>query len=416
MRGLMKLPVLLIASGILVGCASQSAINATRQTAAQQAARHVKILKDAGLNYYWKWKLPLDGEIIARTYLIDENLYCLTNANRLIAIDAARGILRWSRWVHVAKPGVKVYEPVNVKNVMIPRIPPTRKEILQPKLYSDKKIKSFDAVIISTRTNALLIDRDNGEVIRRIEFNFNAGASAGVCSDGRLLFVPDTRGWYHAILLHQMIESWTLSVEGAITLAPRYVDDKVIVVSEKGRVQVASTFETRNKIWTRVLKTSAGAPVLATRNHLLIPCMDKRLYAFDPTTGRELWEPFDCKKPLRDIPQISEVSAFQYARGGDFHALAIVTGKLRWTLPDARKVLAAMDHKVYLMDKRNRILVVDEILGETKAAIQMPPTDLLAANTTAPAIFGASRDGNLYCIRTIDAGHLTAEMLKKKTK
>ena len=415
MRGLMRLLVLLIVSGILVGCASRPTM-----TASQRAARHAKSMENAGLRYYWKCsdlpKVLDDGERIARTYLIDENLYCLTNMNRLIAIDAARGILRWSRWVHVAKPGVKVYDPVHTKNVMITRTPPTRKEILQPKSEFGRKIKAFDSVIISTRTNALLIDRSNGQVIRDIEFNFTAGASAGVCSDGRLLFVPDARGWYHAILLHEMLESWTLSIEGAITLPPHYVDDKVIVVSEKGRVQVASTFEARKKVWTRPLGTAIGAPVLTTRDHLLVPCMDRRLYAFDPTTGRELWEPFDCKKPLKDVPQVSEVSAFQYARGGKFYALALVTGKLRWTLPDARQVLAVMNNNVYLQDNRNRILVVDEILGETRASVQMSPAHLLTANTSAPAIYGASRDGNLYCIRTIDAKHLTAEMLRKKDK
>jgi len=414
MRGLMKLLVLPIVSGMLVGCAS--APTTATMTAAQREARHIKNLKDAGLNYYWKWKLPLDGEKIARVYLIDENFYCLTNMNHLIAIDAARGILRWTKWVHVAKPGVKVYAPVHTRNVMIPRIPPTRKEILQPKRGAGRRIKAFDAVIISTRTNALVIDRSNGDEIRNIQYNFKAGASAGACSDGRLLFVPDSRGWYHAILLHQMLESWTLSVEGAITLPPRYVDDKVIVVSDKGRVQVASTFEARKKIWTRPLGTAIEAPVLATRNHLLVPCTDRRLYAFDPTTGRKLWEPFDCKKPLKDMPQISEISAFQYARGGEFHALALVTGKLRWTLPDARKVLAAMNSNVYLQDNHNRILVVDEILGQVTTAVQMPRSDLLVANTSAPAIYGASRDGNLYCIRTLDAGRLTAEMLRKKSK
>jgi hypothetical protein len=410
----MKLLVLSIVSGILAGCASGPA----PITAAQRAARHVKTLQDAGLQYYWKCdELPgllSVGEKIDRTYLIDENFYCLTTRNRLIAIDAARGILRWTKWVHVAKPGVKVYDPVHAKNVMIPRIPPTRKEILQPKDRIGRKIKAFNAVIISTRTDALLIDRANGDEIRHIQYNFAAGASAGVCSDGRLLFVPDARGWYHAILLHQMLENWTLSVEGAITLPPRYVDDKVIVVSDKGRVQVASTFETRKKIWTRAIGTAIGAPVLATRDQLLVPGMDRRLHAFDPTTGRKLWEPFDCKKPLKDVPQTSEISAFQYARGGEFYALAVVTGKLRWSLPDARKVLAAMNRNVYLQDNRNRILVVDEILGETNASVQMPPSDLLTANTTAPGIYGASRSGKVYCLRSIDAGHITAEMLRKK--
>jgi hypothetical protein len=75
-----------------------------------------------------------------------------------------------------------------------------------------------------------------------------------------------------------------------------------------------------------------------------------------------------------------------------------------------------MSRNVYLRDNRNRILVVDEILGETKASVQMPVSHLLTANTTAPGIYGASRDGDLYCIRTLDAGHITAEMLRKKSE
>jgi hypothetical protein len=409
MRGFMKLPVLLIALNLLVGCAQQPTM-----TAEQRAAIHTRELRNAGLKYYWKWKLPLDGETIARTYLLDDNLYCLTNTNRLIAIDATRGILRWSKWVHVAKPGVKVFDPVHVKNIRITRTTPTRREILQPRDSDSRKIKAFNGILISTKTHALLIDQENGDEIRNIKFNFNAGASAGVCSDGKSLFVPDSRGWYHAILLHQMLEKWTMSVEGTITVAPRYIDDKVIIVSEKGLVQTVSSFETRKKLWTKAVDAAIEAPILATKNHVLVPCMDRRLYAFDPITGRKLWEAFDCKKPLVDGPQASEVSAFQYARGGKFYALSLVSGKLRWTLPNARAVLAVMNNNVYLQDGRNRILVVDEIMGDVNASVQMPMGNMLSANTSAAAIFGASRNGDLYCIRSINAGYLTAEMLQEK--
>ncbi|MCP4376102.1 MAG: PQQ-binding-like beta-propeller repeat protein [bacterium] len=411
MRGLMKLPVLLIALNIIVGCTQQPTI-----TAAQRAAMHNKELKDAGLKYYWKWKLPLDGETIVRTYLLDDNLYCLTNTNRLIAIDAAHGVLRWAKWVHVAKPGVEVFDPVHVNNIFITRTPPTKREILQPRKGDLRKAKSLNGVIISTKTHALLIDQENGDEIRNIKFNFNAGASAGVCSDGRSLFVPDSRGWYHAILLHQMIENWTMSVEGTVTVAPRYVDDKVIIASEKGRVQVTRSFETRKKIWTRMIHAAIEAPIIATKDYILVPCMDRRLYAFDTSTGQELWTAFDCKKPLTDAPQASEVSAFQYTRGGKFYALALVSGKLRWTLPNARTVLAAMDNNVYLQDSRNRILVVDEIMGDVKNSIQMPPGHMLSANTSAPGIFGVTRNGSMYCIRSVNAGYLTAETLRKETK
>ena len=93
-----------------------------------------------------------------------------------------------------------------------------------------------------------------------------------MCANDRFLFVPDYRGWYHAILLHEMLESWTLSVDGPILTPPIYIRDRVIVASETGFVQVASTFEVRKKIWTRSLGTPIEAPILATRDHLLVPC------------------------------------------------------------------------------------------------------------------------------------------------
>jgi len=425
MRGFTKLLVLLIVSAAFAGCgpsaASLAAARRKAQIAAREkAARHTKALNDAGLRYYWKCDQLADllapGERIARTWLLDENLYCLTSANRLMAIEAAKGTLRWGKWVYVAKPGDTVFEPTHVNDISITRLTPTRKEVLQPREGADRGVPGVDLVIISTRTNALVIDRATGDEIRNINYNFGASATAGVCCDGRLVFVPDSRGWYHAIFLHEMVHSWTLSVEGAIKVPPRYIVDKVIVASQAGQVQVANTYEARKVVWTRTLEAGIEAPILATAAHLLVPCMDRRLYAFDTVTGQKLWEPYDCAKPLVDVPQLSDVTVFQYAQGGDFHALGLVSGKLRWTLPNARTVLAAMDKNVYLQSDENQILQVDEILGEVNASIRMPAGDMLTANTSAPAIYGATPKGRLYCIRAISAGHLTAEMLKKKLK
>ena len=427
MRGLMKLPVILIISGLFVGCASPTPAPAPTAAATPvtiEEARHAKNLQDAGLKYHWNCnelpKLLEPGETIAKAYLLDENLYCLTTTNRMIAIDAATGTVNWERWAYIADPGVQVFDPSHANNLIIPRTPPTRKEILQPERSYTGKIRGFDAVVINTKIMGFVYDRKTGQEIRRIPFKFPSAASTAVCSDGRLMFVPDVRGWYHAFKLHEALISWTMAIDGAIDgaiLAPaKYIDDKVIVASSDGVVEVSSTFQSRKKVWTRKLEAGVEAPFAVTRNHLMIPCMDRSLYAFDPTTGQRLWTPYDCKKQLRDAPQISEISVFQYARGGKFYALNLVSGKLRWTLPDARKILAAMNQNVYVQDTRNRVLVVDEVLGEIKASIQLPSTDMLLGNTSAPAIYGVGRDGRAYCIRDLKAKHITAKMLRDKSK
>jgi len=204
-----------------------------------------------------------------------------------------------------------------------------------------------------------------------------------------------------------------MSIGDMIVSPVLYMEDKVFVAAANGTLNVVSASSPRRKNWSRRLDGPVTAPALVTRKGYFVPCEDRNLYAFEPTAGVELWEPFDCKYPLRDAPQASEISVFQYVRDSrKFFAINIVNGKLRWSMTGPRKVLAAMDNDVYLL-WGNRMLIVDEVLGKVTASVPIGGMDLLVANTKAPAVYGATRGGGVYCIRPLAAGYLTAEMLRQ---
>lgn len=414
MRACVIWTVLVSTSWVHAGCERDfRALAAARTGAAAPPARRLpdpKTLAKAGLQYYWQAKVPLrDSEQIACFWLLDEKLYCFTNTNHLVAVDALRGIVLWR--YPAADPGKTVYRPCHYDKLPMSEKAPNIDGIQKPNPVAG--LKARDAVLINGITDVLVLNRTTGDLIRRVRFNFGAGGSAAGITDGRNFFVPDDRGYYHAILLQEGLTSWTMSIGDMIVSPILYMDDKVFVAGVNGALHVVSASSARRKVWSRRLDGPVTAPALVTRKGYFVPCEDRNLYAFDPVTGVDLWEPFDCKYPLRDVPQASEISVFQHVRDSrKFFAVNIVNGKLRWSMTGPRKVLAAMDNNVYLLSG-TRMLIVDEVLGKVTASVPIGGMDLLAANTTAPAVYGATRKGGVYCIRPLSAGYLTAEMLRE---
>ena len=122
------------------------------------------VLAKVGLQYYWDARVELDpGESVKKLWRLDENLYCLTTRHRLVALDARRGIYKWS--VTVCEPYKPVFPPTHADNVAIPDRPAGIKGMMDP---SSVEVEPFDAVMVNTVDSMVVIDRSTGDVKRRI--------------------------------------------------------------------------------------------------------------------------------------------------------------------------------------------------------------------------------------------------------
>ena len=121
-------------------------------------------LERVGLQVWWEKSakdLDLDGgEGLQWVRRLQGNVYCLTTANRLLALDAETGVFRWT--VQVASPGQRVFRPLHVSGVVLTESLPNPAEILDPKI---PPLPPFDAVVINTANQVLVIDRKSGKVI-----------------------------------------------------------------------------------------------------------------------------------------------------------------------------------------------------------------------------------------------------------
>jgi hypothetical protein len=378
-------------------------------------------LAKADLQYYWHVRCQLErGEQINRMDLVGDRLYCLTNHNRLLALDAARGIWLWSQ--DLASPRQRVFTPVHADKVLIPtrlRLP-----IDQDQTAS---VSRFDAVILNTLSEILVLDRSTGEKVARIPLDFPASTSGAVGADADTAqaehyFLASFRGWYYSVNLSTGLQEWGRSTGGFLNSAPVYYDGILYVAGEDNVLYAVKAGRNAVPVWSsqdldsQPMHGAVTSGIHVDSRGCFVPCQDNRLYAYNPINGRPLWEPFVCQQPLQDNVQVGDNSIFLLARRDNFYAIDVAKGAKRWSLPLGRLVLATMQDRtdrVYLLDADNNLRVLDEMTGKASAVLPMTGLDRFLPNTTVPAIYAATRKGRIVCIRLASAGYLTPEMFQQ---
>lgn len=368
------------------------------------------VLAESSLRYYWKCKVELeDGEAIRQIWRLDENIYALTSANRLIAIDAARGTYKWS--YPIGNKAQTVFAPCHADKVVVPKSTGIA-ELVTPN--PKNRLKPFNAVIINTVSYVLMINRDTGKVVRKFDFDFVANTPGS--SDGVHFYVASVKGWYYAIRLSEGLSQWTMATGDVITARPRVFNNKLYIASQDGKFYAINPDKTKDRhAWTQLTDAALSADFSVDARGCFVPSQDYRLYAYDNLTGTELWK-FVTEGPLRAAVQVGGQTVFQYAWRDRFYAIDLANGRERWQLPEGRTVLAVarIDNQPYVMvltDER-QLLLVNEILGKVEKSFPMTGLDLFVANAVKPAVYAATADGNFVCITPESVKHLTPEMLK----
>jgi len=408
MRGMVKILVAVAIGASLCGCEPPQ-IDAGKPWV---GLVHPDVLAKAGLQYYWPCSVNLQrGERIARLYHLDENLYCLTDLNRLIAVDALTGVEKWH--FRVASPEQTVFRPVHADDIVLPDKVSGLPEILDPTRVEETV--PFNAVMINSLSHVFVLNRKNGRLVRNIELGFAANTGGTTDINGRIFVIGSTTGKFHGIRLQEDVRVWTESTDGLLTAPIEQLGMHAFVAGEDKVFRVTRIGEGVEE-WSTRLAGPVTAPFFVDNRGAFVPCEDNRIYAFSPLSGIRIWQPFVCQGPLRDPIQVAERSLFQFARRDKFYAVNLATGRERWSSVDGRLVLTVMDGNVYLLNQDRTMLVVDEMLGETVNSLPMTGFDLFLGNTVVPAIYVGTRHGRLFCIRRITDGHLTPEMMKPKLK
>ncbi|MCE5328621.1 MAG: PQQ-like beta-propeller repeat protein [Planctomycetaceae bacterium] len=425
MRGIMKLGVMLVAAAMAAQAAQSAVTSGTSKPVAPRKAPDGSgkavlsgdVLAKADLAYYWKFRLDLDaGERIERVWRIDELMYCLTNQRKLIAVDARRGLPAWAQIIGTKET---IFEPVHADAVTLRPSRAGMKEMLQPKAMPP--VEAYNAAFINTLSTVTVINRSSGKLVKIIPLTFSS--NAGGETDGTYFYGASTAGNYYAVRMNAEVDSWEMSTSDMISAPVRLLEGTVFVGSKDKTLTAAVGASQRKRKWIRAFDAPITAPFVVDRRGIFLGTQDGRIHIIDRANGERMkvpdvetkafkdWGPVITKGEIVDPIQVGASSIFQYVRKDAFYAIGIDSAKPRWTNPDGRSVAAIFGTTLALLDKNNVLLMVHESDGKIQASLPMTGWDLVVPNTQIEAIYAASSDGTVCCIRRKSAPALTDKML-----
>ncbi len=388
-----RITVLTAVAAVLIGCGPSGT-----QEDTWAGLTDPDVLARAELEYYWRLPIDLDpDEKVLRCSLVEENLYLLTSNARLVALDAASGEFQWSYVVPEAPSDV--FHLVHANGVTFPRRKAGVREMLMDRRPMAKE--PYDVVLFNSVKRVYALDRATGRPVRDIKVEFAAN-TGGAC-DGGFYYTGSVLGVYYAIRLFEGVSLWWAGTGDMLIAPPEVWGGNLYVAGRDNIFRCVRSGKRPDPTWSQTMEQGVVAPFHVDSRGCFVPCVDNRLYAWDPTTGQKLWDPFIANGELHRGVQVGQATIFQYAQGDALHAIKLLDGSKRWSLPVGRDVLAVIAGKVYLLDAEGALRVVDEITGEQRLAIPLTGWRFHARNVNAPGVWVAGADGHVACIRPTDA-------------
>lgn len=339
-------------------------------------------LQAAGLVKFWQLRLPLSpGQTIRDCYLVDDQIYAATHDGYVYAVHAPSGVIRWIR--QVTTGGYRVRRPCH----------------------------AGDRTIFVTPAAVVQYDRYTGQPLRKLALDFPAGSPP--VSDGPRFYVGGIDQRLYCFYLDDDFPVWKVRVRGAIAGQPALLDGQLCFGSEDGSVYNCRTSDKALR-WRAQTFGPITAAVVADPDGVYAASHDQSLYMFDRTLGGKRWRA-RFSGPLVEPPVIAGDVAFQYCAEDGLAAVNTgtvgVEKRIRWLLPDGRKVLTVAGQRAYVLARDENLLVVRLNDGEVLETIPAPGFVLGLPSPDDPALYLVARDGRVFCARQRGVAIVRAEEL-----
>ena len=336
---------------------------------------------------YWAAQVPVRaGDAVRQTYLVDDNLYVITEGGDVFAVHADHGLLRWG--TNLAPRGFTIYPPSHLR--------------------SDT---DDGPVLFVTTARAVVLDRYNGDELFSAALPFPP-AGGGVGDMLRLILGSGDGYVYSMIWNHPrrsgLVEQWRLRAGAPVTTSIASLDeDWLYFATQKGAVVCCGASD-KAFGWVQQLGDSVVATPFLDDSGVYVPCLDRSLYRIDPTYGDVYWR-HRFPSPLREAPVVIGNVCYQYCPDDGLRAVDVDRGELRWQRPDGRSVAAAGPAEVAIKTTSGTVDVVSSVTGETLRSVAVGKDRGVALNVRDETLYLTGPKGGIECLRSKGAPYLTRQ-------
>lgn len=336
----------------------------------------------AGLVKFWQVRLPLEpGQQLVDLYLVDDQLFATTGDGFAYALDAVTGAPRWVK--QVTRGGYRLWRPTRAQD---------RAVFVTPAMVTE-----FDWYL--------------GTPIRAFPLRYPASSPAA--SDGSLLFIGGVNQRLYAFAIGTDYERWKVVTSGQVISRPLLHGGILYFASDSGHV-FACKPASKRKVWVRRPGGAVTADLAADENGVYVASRDNSLYLLEAGAGGTRWRA-RLSGPLLEPPALTPSVVYQYC--ADDGLVAINTAglgevdRIRWKLPEGRRLLTVNDTLAYVLTRDEQIAAVRILDGAVVHRIAATGFGLSVSVPGEKVLFLAAPDGRLFCARDAKAPLVTREQV-----
>ncbi len=362
---------------VVVGGCARSMRPASQHLVEPQAAQ-------AAASYvYWQAQLPLrPSDRVKKCHLVDDNLYVLTNLGDVFVLHADQGLIRWH--AELTRRDFKIHRPSHLWT-------PT----------------DDGPVVFVASGGVRVFDRYSGDEKLAAKLPFPVGS--GAVGDATRLYMGSTDGHMYSLLwCHPFgadpLQRWAVATGGPVTVAPVLREGSLFFATERGAIASSDPLS-NEKNWIFRTQGTISAELVVDDYSVYAASEDRSLYRVDRTTGRLLWQ-HRFPKPLTTSPAVADFVVYQHCSSMGLVALDVDSGERKWVREDATEFLSAMAGEAAILTTGLTVDIVDTQTGHTKRWFPLEGATIAAANLESDAVYVASPDGRVACIRAKSVPYL----------
>src|SRR5262245_4341988 len=233
------------------------------------------------------------------------------------------------------------------------------------------------------------------------------------------VFIPMVSGQVESLLLDRPKQPAAIYKSfGRTVLQPVVSSNSVAWTTELGNLYVALGHAPGMRFRMKATDAINSSAAFLAPDKVFVNSIDGYIYCVGESKGNILWR-FSTGEPLSHTPITLGNTVYTISERGNLFAIDVETATERWVAGGMSDYLAGNEKRLYCLDVRGNLAILDTASGTRVGTVPSVPADMPFLNPQTDRIFLVSSTGLLQCLHEVNLPwplvHYQIEPFKKPT-
>jgi outer membrane protein assembly factor BamB len=185
---------------------------------------------------------------------------------------------------------------------------------------------------------------------------------------------------------------------GRTMVQPTVSVNSVAWPTDEGNLYVALAHDAGLRFRLEAKDSIDSAPAFLAPERVFATSLDGYVYCVHERRGNILWR-FTTGEPISHAPVALIDTVYAITNRGNMYAIGADDGQERWLTSGIKKYVAGNETRLYVMDTRGNLTVLDRATGSRLGALATNLIDLPSMNVVTDRLILATSKGLVQCLR-----------------